>query len=301
MADEKNIHNDNITSEDNGGKKNKKKHKKNKKSDKKNYGDVVVIADKGPSKTPIIFAVIMVIVLTAIVAVSVHIVKTHPADSSVQLPLSRTTAPQTAPTAAQQTLPTTTEKPRIIPDGEAAILISGNFSLDGTVYTSGESGGYSVNMYSSPDASYVSGLCSGMWLGVLQNKDGKYLIDNESETYIEVTDDAKDEIYTRLGVKAIPYDVRLPGDISDAEFQRVDVELNGEKAVCYTASGADSSVEIYTVDGELKQFIVYGSDSYPAYEVIVKEISSQVPHGQLTTYGLAKSTSLFSFFSAISQ
>lgn len=301
MADEKKLQINNTPSEETGDKKNKQKRKKNKKSDKKNYGDVVVVADKGPSKTPIIFAVVMVLVLTAIAAVSVHIVRTHPADSSVQLPLSRTTASQNAPTSAQQTLPTTTEKPRIIPDGEAAILISGNFSLDGTVYTSGESGGYSVNMASSPDASYISGLCSGMWLGVLQNKDGKYLIDNESESYIEVTDDDRDEIYTKLGVKAIPYDVHLPGDISSAEYQRVDVKLNGENAVCYTASTADGSVEIYTVDGELKQFIVYGSDSYPAYEVIVNEISSQVTHGQLTIYGLAKSNSLFSFFSAISQ
>lgn len=298
MSDEKNIRNDNTQSAADAD---KKKSKKQKKSNKNKYDSIVVVSDKGPSKAPIIFAVVMVLVLTAIVAVSVHIVKTHPADSTVKLPLSKTTAPQNDRTAVQQTIPTTTEKPKIIPDGEAAILISGNFSLDCTVYTSGESGGYAVNMASSPDASYISGLCSGMWLGVLKNKDGKFLIDDESDTYIEVTDDAKDEIYTRLGVKTIPYDITLPGDISSAEFQRVEVKLSGENALCYTAATADSSIEIYTVNGELRQFIVYGSDSFAAYEVIVNEISSQIPNGQLTIYGLAKSTSLFSFFSAISN
>lgn len=281
------------------GKKDKTEKKdKKKKKNKKTSGDggVVIISDKGPSKAPIIFAAVMVIALAVIAGISIKIIKNHPADSSVILTKPTTTSAQTQTTQPQTTVPVT-QAPRIVPDGEAAAFITGTYSLDGTVYKAGESGGSAVTISSGNGSTKISGLCSGMWLGILTQPDGKYLIDNESGSYIDFTEEA----YSKLGVTSIPYDIQLPGDISSADFQRANVKLGDADAVCYGAKTDSGSIEIYTSGGELKQFVLYGSDSYPAYEVIINDFSPQVPENQLTTFGLAKSTSVFSFFSAISQ
>lgn len=278
----------------------KKKNKKN----KKEVGGVVVVEKKGVCAKPIIMGIILVILIAATAAILTFFIKHKPempSESFNETTVNSVQSGNLLQTPAQATFPATTvpevTKPQIVPEGDAKIFASGTYSLDGTVYASGESGGDTVTISRSPTASAISGLCSGMWLAVL-NKDGqKYLIDSESKTYIDFTEEA----YDKLGVDKIPYDVVLPGDISSCEFKRAYVRLNDDNAVCYGADYDGGHVDIYTVDGSLKQFVVFDTDYTPLYEVIVNSFSSEVAPGQLTTDALAKSTSVFSFFSALAS
>ncbi len=302
MASEEKMNSVTADSADNDTK--KRKSKKN----NKEIDGVVVIKKKGPSAKPVIMGLLLVVLAAAAAAALTYFIKNKPEIPSetidettvnmlnggnllmspAQATASMTTAPMTA-------APEVTTKQRIVPEGDAKTFVSGTYSLDGTIYVSGGSGGDAVTIARSPDSSEISGLCSGMWLAVLDKDGQRYLIDNESKTYIDFTDEA----YDKLGVDKIPYDVSLPGDISSCEFKRADVLLSGDDAVCWGADYDGGHVDIYTVDGALKQFVVFDKDYNPLYEVIVNSFSSAVAVNQLTTDALAKSTSVFSFFSAL--
>lgn len=275
---------------------------KKKKKNKKEIDGVVVVKKNKFSAKPVVMGISLAVLAAATVLIMTYFIKNKPempSESFNETTVNSVLSENLLQTPAQATLPAATSaevtKPQVTLEGDAEIFARGTYSLDGTVYVSGGSGGDAVTIAHSPTASEISGLCSGMWLAVLDKDGKKYLIDSESETYIDFTEEA----YDKLGVDKIRYDVVLPGDISSCEFKRADVQLNGEAAVCYGADYDGGHVDIYTVDGNLKQFVVFDSDYMPLYEVIVNSFSSAVAVNQLTTDALAKSTSLFSFFSAL--
>lgn len=278
--------------------------KKSKNKKEKEIDGVVVVNKKGPSAKPVIMGIVLVILVAATVAILTYFIKNKPempSETAVETTVNTVQSGNLLGTPAQATAPLTTvpevTKPKAALDSDAETFASGTYTLDGTVYVSGGSGGYAVSITSSQTYTEISGLCSGMWLGVMKKDGQKYLLDNESKTYIDFTEEA----YEKLGVDKIPYDVDLPGDISSCEFKRADVLLNDDNAVCYGADYNGGHADIYTVNGVLKQFVVFAEDYTPLYEVIVNSISPAVPSDRITASGFAKSTSIFSFFSALAS
>lgn len=278
--------------------------KKSKNKKEKEIDGVVVVNKKGPSAKPVIMGIVLVILVAATVAILTYFIKNKPempSETAVETTVNTVQSGNLLGTPAQATAPLTTvpevTKPKTALDSDAETFASGTYTLDGTVYVSGGSGGYAVSITSSQTYTEISGLCSGMWLGVMKKDGQKYLLDNESKTYIDFTEEA----YEKLGVDKIPYDVDLPGDISSCEFKRADVLLNDDNAVCYGADYNGGHADIYTVNGVLKQFVVFAEDYTPLYEVIVNSISPAVPSDRISASGFAKSTSIFSFFSALAS
>ena len=279
-----------------------KKHKKNKKE--KEINGVVIVNKKGPSAKPVIMGIVLVILIAATVGAITYFIENKPempSETAVETTVNTVQSGNLLDTPAQATAPLTTvpevTETKVVLDSDAETFASGTYTLDGTVYVSGGSGGYAVSIASSRTYTEISGLCSGMWLGVMKKNGQKYLLDNESKTYIDFTEEA----YEKLGVDKIPYDVDLPGDISSCEFKRADVLLNNDSAVCYGVDYNGGHADIYTVNGVLKQFVIFAEDYTPLYEVIVNSISPAVPSDRITASGFAKSTSIFSFFSALAS
>ena len=134
-----------------------------------------------------------------------------------------------------------------------------------------------------------------MWLAVINQGGNKYLADTESKSYIDWSDEALSQLQTT----AIPYDIVLPGAIDSLTYAKAEVTLNGDKAVCYSASSGSRIYQLYDVDGTIKQAAVFDSDGKCLYDIIIDELYSYVPNDQININSLAKSTSMFSFFSAI--
>lgn len=211
-------------------------------------------------------------------------------------PATTTVATTVKTTALQaETIETTTKAEKVFPDGEGAILASGRFYISGTLYTNKASKGMHITAFSDGENSQICSAYSNMWLGLLTFEEKKYFVDLTSKSYIDYTEDA----FKQLGVQSIPFDITLFGDFSSRQFIESNVTLDGEKCKSFIAQRGNCAIEIITCDGKVKQLNVTNSALSLNYCIIAEEVSAQIPTDRLTLTGYTKSTSLFSFFSAI--
>lgn len=171
--------------------------------------------------------------------------------------------------------------------------MSGQYYLDGSMTSDGTV--TDINIAISGNDFYTSTEMEGMTVSILYKNSKIYFINNDDNSYIELSDVLMDS-----------YDI----DFSEVEnlteylnltqynftgFDRYSDTLDGQTADCFKYYNDEMCVIFCFVGEELKQVDMGDGSGKINSSIFIKEFSPQVPAGMMSLSGLRKTT-IFAFF-----
>lgn len=179
-------------------------------------------------------------------------------------------------------------------------FLTGVYTLKGTIYSDGTATPWTI----STDGSnyYVVTSTQGLSFGVLILDGVTYLVQPNAKTYTELTD----MLLKTLGLEE-DFDI---SELTNFKVEDIDntiekitqsaVTINGQSGVCNEYFYDEISAKLYSIGDKLIQIDNYNSEGTLTMQIVVDEISPEIPADRLTLNGLEKA-SITSFVASIMQ
>ncbi len=177
-------------------------------------------------------------------------------------------------------------------------FISGKFYLEGVVYSEIEEKGTKKTevmplILSQDGKNYqVTANYSGVSLGMLLLDGKTYMVLPKEKQYATLSEALISalDIDEGLGVNDFQSIAQDDESVSSAAKSQISVTINGDPGLCTVFAFSDSVYKLYSIGDELIQIENYDLNGEMTAQIVVDEISAQIPADQLTLKGLEEAT-----------
>ena len=169
-------------------------------------------------------------------------------------------------------------------------FISGNYYLEGVVYSEGE---VMPLILATDGKNYeFTANYSGVSLGMLLLDDSTYMVLPREKQYAALSDTLISalDLDSGLGVNDFQAITKENDGINNANVTQYSVTINGVAGLCTIYTFADSYFKLYSIGDELIQIESYDLDDVMTIQIVVDEISAQIPADQLTLKGFEEAS-----------
>jgi len=177
-------------------------------------------------------------------------------------------------------------------------FISGKFYLEGVVYSEIEEKGSKKTevmplILAQDGKNYqVTANYSGVSLGMLLLDGKTYIVLPREKQYAELSQTLINmlDLDEGLGVNDFQAITQDSEGVADASVSQLSVTINGEPGLCTVYSFSDSVYKLYSIGDELIQIENFDLNGEMTAQIVVDELSAQIPADQLTLKGLEAAT-----------
>ncbi|MBR3868631.1 MAG: hypothetical protein IKM66_04885 [Clostridia bacterium] len=169
-------------------------------------------------------------------------------------------------------------------------FISGKYYLEGVVYSEGE---VMPLILATDGKNYqFTANYSGVSLGMLLLDDSTYVVLPREKQYAVLSEALISalDLDEGLGVNDFQAITNENEGVSNASMSQFSVTINGEAGLCTVYTFADSYFKLYSIGDKLIQIESFDLDDTMTMQIVVDELSAQIPADQLTLKGLEEAT-----------
>ncbi|MBO5935928.1 MAG: hypothetical protein J6Q94_10635 [Clostridia bacterium] len=169
-------------------------------------------------------------------------------------------------------------------------FIGGNYYLEGVVYSEGE---VMPLILSTDGKNYqFTANYSGVSLGMLLLDDATYMVLPREKQYAALSETLISalDLDSGLGVNDFQAITKENEGIGNANVTQYSVTINGTAGLCTIYTFADSYFKLYSIGDDLIQIESYDLDDVMTIQIVVDQISAQIPADQLTLKGFEEAS-----------
>lgn len=169
-------------------------------------------------------------------------------------------------------------------------FISGTYYLEGVVYSEGE---VMPLILATDGKNYeFTANYSGVSLGMLLLDDATYMVLPREKQYAALSETLISalDLDSGLGVNDFQAITKENDGINNANVTQYSVSINGVDGLCTIYTFADSYFKLYSIGDDLIQIESYDLDDVMTIQIVVDEISAQIPADQLTLKGFEEAS-----------
>ena len=169
-------------------------------------------------------------------------------------------------------------------------FLSGKYYLEGVVYSEGEA--MPVLLATDGSNYQFTANYSGIAFGMLILEGSTYVVLPKTNQYTELSDTLIKalDLDSGLSVNDFQLIVDEGNDNSTASLSQYSVTINGDAGLCTVYTFEDSEFKLYSIGDNLIQIENYDKDGAMIMQIVVDELTAQIPADQLTLNGLEKAS-----------
>lgn len=169
-------------------------------------------------------------------------------------------------------------------------FLSGKYYLEGVVYSEGEA---MPVLLATDGVNYqFTANYSGIAFGMLILDGSTYVVLPKTKQYTELSETLISalDLEGGLGVNDFQIIVDEGNSNDSAALSQYSVTINGEAGLCTVYTFEDTEFKLYSIGDKLIQVENYEKDGTMIMQIVVDELSAQIPSDQLTLKGLEKAS-----------
>lgn len=168
-------------------------------------------------------------------------------------------------------------------------FLSGNYYLEGVVYSEGE---VMPLILATDGKNYqFTANYSGVSLGMLLLDDATYVVLPREKQYAELSEALISALDLDEGLGVNDFQaITDEGGNENSSMSQFAVTINGDPGLCTVYTFADSYFKLYSIGDKLIQVESFDLDDTMTMQIVVDELSAQIPADQLTLKGLEEAT-----------
>lgn len=169
-------------------------------------------------------------------------------------------------------------------------FLSGKYYLEGVVYSEGEA--MPVLLATDGTNYQFTANYSGIAFGMLILEGATYVVLPKTNQYTELSDTLIKALDLDSGLSVNDFQIIVDegNDNSSASLSQYSVTINGEAGLCTVYTFEDSEFKLYSIGDKLIQIENYEKDGTMIMQIVVDELTAQIPSDQLTLNGLEKAS-----------
>ncbi len=169
-------------------------------------------------------------------------------------------------------------------------FLSGKYYLEGVVYSEGEA---MPVLLATDGVNYqFTANYSGIAFGMLILDGSTYVVLPKTNQYTELSETLINALDLEGGLSVNDFQLIVDeGNSNDAaSLSQYSVTINGEAGLCTIYTFDDSEFKLYSIGDKLIQVENFDKDGTMVMQIVVDELSAQIPSDQLTLKGLEKAS-----------
>ena len=169
-------------------------------------------------------------------------------------------------------------------------FLSGKYYLEGVVYSEGEA--MPVLLATDGTNYQFTANYSGIAFGMLILDGSTYVVLPKTNQYTELSDTLIKALDLDSGLSVNDFQIIVDegNDNSTASLSQYSVTINGDAGLCTVYTFEDSEFKLYSIGDKLIQIENYDKDGTMIMQIVVDELTAQIPADQLTLNGLEKAS-----------
>ena len=169
-------------------------------------------------------------------------------------------------------------------------FLSGKYYLEGVVYSEGEA--MPVLLATDGTNYQFTANYSGIAFGMLILDGATYVVLPRANQYTELSDSLIKALDLDSGLSVNDFQIIVDegNDNSTASLSQYSVTINGDAGLCTVYTFEDSEFKLYSIGDKLIQIENYDKDGTMIMQIVVDELTAQIPSDQLTLKGLEKAS-----------
>lgn len=169
-------------------------------------------------------------------------------------------------------------------------FLSGKYYLEGVVYSEGE---VMPVLLATDGTNYqFTANYSGIAFGMLILDGSTYVVLPKTKQYTELSDTLIKALDLEGGLSVNDFQLIVDEESGNdsASLSQYSVTINGEAGLCTIYTFDDSEFKLYSIGDKLIQVENFDKDGTMIMQIVVDELSAQIPSDHLTLKGLEKAS-----------